>query len=277
MQAKEETSPLTFPSTLETVDMAFYEFINNTLDIYATSNDGFKKVPIIWITAERAFLIKDQKDIREVDSQALIYPLISIERTGTTLTKPSERPIPGNQFPYADYKKGTITVARKVNKEKTRNFTNALSKRIYGQNNFPKTPPRTVYQFTSIPFPVYVTMDYQVKIRSQYQQQINEIMLPFMRYAGGWNYFIINYESLRYEVFIQRENEYKSNSANQSSEEKKFDANFKFKVMGYTTTAGENQATPTTVYRENAVVVRFPRERVVLNEENEFTGKSFEP
>jgi hypothetical protein len=275
MQVSNEESSFLLPSTLETVDMAFYDFINNKLDIFATSNEGFKKVPIIWITAERAFLIKDQKDIREIDSQTLVYPLISIERTSAVLTKPSERPVPGNQFPYPDYKQGTITVARKINKEKTRNFTNALSKQIYGQNNFPKTPPRTVYQYMSIPFPVYVTMDYQVKIRSQYQQQINEMMLPFMRYAGGWNYFTINYEGLRYEVFLQRENEYKSNSSNQANDEKKFDAVFKFKVMGYTTSTGENQKTPSVVYRENAVVVRFPRERVMLGDINEFTGKTF--
>jgi len=276
MQVNNEESSFLLPSTLETVDMAFYDFINSKLDIYATSNEGFKKVPIIWIASERAFLIKNQKDIRELDSQTLVYPLISIERTSTTLTKPSERPLPGNQFPYPDYKKGTITVARKLNKEKTRNFTNANAKRLYKQNNFPNTPEKTVYQYISIPFPVYVTMDYTVKIRSQYQQQINEIMLPFLRYAGGWNYFTISYEGLRYEVFLQRESEYKSNSANQASDEKKYDANFKFKVMGYTTSTGENQETPSVVYRENAVAIRFPRERVIVGDINEFTGKTFE-
>jgi len=276
MLPNEETSSLLLPSTLETVDMAFYDFINDKINAYATSNEGFKKVPIIWITAERAYLIKNQKEIRELDSQALVYPLISIERTSTVLTKPSERPVPGNQFPYPDYKKGFITVGRKVNKVKTKNFTNALSKQIYGQNNFPNTPPRTVYQYMSVPFPVYTTMNYEVKIRSQYQQQINEIMLPFMRYANGWNYFMINYEGLKYEVFLDRDNEYKSNSSNQASDEKKFDAKFKYKVLGYTSTNDSNQETPNVVYRENAVVVRFPRERVILGDINEFTGETFE-
>lgn len=276
MLPNEETSSLLLPSTLETVDMAFYDFINDKINAYATSNEGFKKVPIIWITAERAYLIKNQKEIRELDSQALVYPLISIERTSTVLTKPAERPVPGNQFPYPDYKKGFITVARKVNKVKTKNFTNALSKQIYGQNNFPNTPPRTVYQYMSVPFPVYTTMNYEVKIRSQYQQQINEIMLPFMRYANGWNYFMINYEGLKYEVFLDRDNEYKSNSANQANDEKKFDAKFKYKVLGYTSTNDSNQETPNVVYRENAVVVRFPRERVILGDINEFTGETFE-
>jgi len=275
MQVKEEV--LT-PSTLETIDMAFYDFVNNKIDVYATSNDGFKKVPIIWITAERAFLIKDQKDIREIDSQTLVYPLISIERTSAQLTKPTERPLPGTQFPYGDYKRGTITIARQINQNKTKNFVNADAKKYSGQNNFPNVPTKkVVYQYKSIPFPVYTTVNYTVKVRSQYQQQINEIMLPFMRYSGGWNYFMIDYEGLKYETFLERENEYKSNSATQANDEKKFDATFKYKVMGYTTTTGENQTTPNVVYRENAVVVRFPREQVILGEINEFTGKSYEP
>lgn len=267
--------PVLIPSTLETVDMAFYDFVNN-LNISATTNDGFKKVPIIWMTAERAFHIKNDKDIRELDSQTLIYPLISIERTATVLTKPSDRPLPGNQFPVPDYKKGSITIARQVNQQKTRNFMNADSKKLTGQDNFPRLPvQKTVYQYMSIPYPVYTTMNYEVKIRSQYQQQINEMMLPFMNYAGGWNYFTINYEGLRYEVFIDRDGEFKSNSSNQSTEEKKYDAKFKFRVMGYTTTNSENQSTPNIVYRENAVVVRFPRERVIVGDINEFTGKTF--
>jgi len=268
-------------STLETVDFAFYNFVNETLNVSVSTNEGFKKVPIIWITAERAFHIKNEKEIRELDSQSLVYPLISIERTSTSKTKPSERPLPGNKFPYNDYKKGSVTIARQINKNKTRNFKNADSQRIFGQQTFRNVPSnKVVYQYISIPFPVYASMNYEVKIRSQYQQQINEMMLPFINYAGGWNYFTIQHEGFNYETFMNYENEYKSNSSNQSTEEKKYDAKFTFRVLGYTTSNGENQQTPTNVLRENAVVVRFPRERVILGEENELASKpnkSFRP
>ena len=33
------------PSTLETIDQAFYTWLDETLDISATTNEGFKKVP----------------------------------------------------------------------------------------------------------------------------------------------------------------------------------------------------------------------------------------
>ena len=49
------------PSTLETVDFALYNWLNEKLDIYTDSNEGRRKVPIIWITAERAFQVKDDK------------------------------------------------------------------------------------------------------------------------------------------------------------------------------------------------------------------------
>ena len=189
--------------------------------------------------------------------------------------------MPGNAFPYPDYKKGVVTLARKMNKEKTRNFVNADSQRLYGQQNSRINSPKVVYQYISIPLPVYATMTYDVRVRSQYQQQINEIMLPFINYSAGWNYFMIDYEKYKYEVFYNSESEVKSNSANMGSDEKKYDAKFSFKVQGYTTTIGENQQTPTTVYRENAVAVRFPRERVVLGDINEFIqdpqNKSFRP
>ena len=45
------------PSTFETVDMAIYGWLNQTLDVFATRNDGWRKVPIVWLTQERAFHI----------------------------------------------------------------------------------------------------------------------------------------------------------------------------------------------------------------------------
>ena len=51
MPLKEDTELM--PSTLETIDTAFYDWVNETLDISATSNRGWNKVPLIWVSAER--------------------------------------------------------------------------------------------------------------------------------------------------------------------------------------------------------------------------------
>ena len=38
------------PSSLETIDLAMYDFVDNLLDIYSTTNKGFKKVPVLWVS-----------------------------------------------------------------------------------------------------------------------------------------------------------------------------------------------------------------------------------
>ena len=63
MPLKEDTELM--PSTLETVDTAFYNWVNETLDISATSNRGWNKVPLIWVSAERSFQVKNDKDLRD--------------------------------------------------------------------------------------------------------------------------------------------------------------------------------------------------------------------
>ena len=50
------------PSTIETIDYAVYDWINEELNIFANTNKGFKKVPIEWVAAERSYQIKEQRD-----------------------------------------------------------------------------------------------------------------------------------------------------------------------------------------------------------------------
>ncbi len=52
------------PSTIETIDFAIYNLINEGFDLHTSTNTGFKKVPVLWISPERAFNSKD-KEIRD--------------------------------------------------------------------------------------------------------------------------------------------------------------------------------------------------------------------
>ena len=49
------------PSTIETIDTAVYNWINSYYDIYTNNQDGLKKVPVIWLSAERAYQLKSDK------------------------------------------------------------------------------------------------------------------------------------------------------------------------------------------------------------------------
>ena len=42
------------PSTFETIDSAVFDWVDNVLDLHATTNEGWKKVPVLWLTTERA-------------------------------------------------------------------------------------------------------------------------------------------------------------------------------------------------------------------------------
>ena len=43
------------PSSLETIDGAMLRFIDEDLNLFTTTNEGFKKVPVLWERAESAY------------------------------------------------------------------------------------------------------------------------------------------------------------------------------------------------------------------------------
>ena len=53
------------PSTLETIDRALFSFLNEELDLHVNTNKGWSKVPVLWVSAERAFQIKNDKELRD--------------------------------------------------------------------------------------------------------------------------------------------------------------------------------------------------------------------
>jgi len=267
------------PSTLETVDFALYNWLNEKLDIYTDSNEGRRKVPIIWITAERAFQVKDNKELREIDSQAIIYPAMVVERTSVSKTSANERIIPGNIFPQMDRKRGAFPLYRRVVKDKTQNFQNAEAKRYTDQTQetfkLPFESNTVVYETLYTGYPVFLNMNYTIKIRTDYIQQLNEVLLPFQRFTGGINQFLVEYENHKFEAFIEDDYSIQSNASSLGGEEKKFDAQIKIKVLGYITADGINQDTPYVVSRESPAKIRFTRERTILGEKNSNNDDGF--
>ena len=173
------------PSTIETIDRAIFEFVDEDLDIFCSTNKGFKKVPFIWAGAERAYQIKHNRELRDVNGW-LIYPIMSMERTGISkdLTKRGAYYAAGQNL--GDVKGGSMTIARTIKQNKTANFANADSKRLIsntvgtGQNNFPRKNEKVVYETITVPIPVYLEVTYTLTVMAEYQQQINEIITPFM-------------------------------------------------------------------------------------------------
>ena len=66
--------------TVENIDQAIFKFINEELDLFTTTNKGRKKVPIIWVSAERAHQIKNNRDVRDDNGVLkLVLPKVSPE------------------------------------------------------------------------------------------------------------------------------------------------------------------------------------------------------
>ena len=170
---------------------------------------------------------------------------------------------------------GALTVARRINQEKTSNFVNADSKRKFGtlssatsghgQENFPFTNPgKVVYETMTMPIPVYVSVRYELTVRTNYQQQLNEITTPFMTATGQINNFFITHEGHRFEGFIQ-DNFIQSMDVT-GEEESSYETKLEFRILGYLLGGGINDERPKIAIRENAVQIRMPRERVIVGD-----------
>ena len=81
-------------STIETIDKSVLNFVES-LGLSTMTNKGFKPVPVVWGTAERAYQVKKNKEIR--DSQGLlVLPIISIRRSSFTKNSASPGVLQGN-------------------------------------------------------------------------------------------------------------------------------------------------------------------------------------
>ena len=267
------------PSTIENIDQAMFDYVNDKLDLHVTTNEGFKKVSVIWVSAERAFQIKRDKGLRD-DEGALVLPILTVERTAMAKNLQKNGPFYG----YGDFSShqvnpegGRVTVARKINHDKTATFNNADSERLLNRGPGPNFVKRrknrkVVYQTTSMPIPVYVDVTYKIVLRTEYQQQMNELLQPFITKFGTLNHFIISKNDHRYESFIQSDFSQANNVTDMTSEERRYETNIEIKVSGHLMGLDKNDDLPKMVVQENAVDVKFQRERVIFGDDRTHSG-----
>lgn len=262
------------PSTLETVDYALYDFLNDKLNNFSDDNTGWKKVPILWVTSERAFLSKNNKDLRD-DDGTLKLPLITIERTSVSKELNNKGAYFGNPGTHLDPARGgRITVSRKIVKDKTNNFAVADNIKKFDDVNrnpgrqayYPSKNEKVVYETISMPIPVYLTMNYNVTVRAEYLQQMNQLTTPFATLGGHINSFLIRRDGHQYETFLRSDFSFNNNVSNMGDSERIYETAFNFEVLGYIIGESPNGDRPKVIKTQNAVEVKIPRERVILQE-----------
>jgi hypothetical protein len=244
------------PSTIETIDGAILNYIEG-LNIFCDTNEGRKRVPHIWVSAERAYQLKNSRELRD-NNGTLIPPMIAIERTAMDKNTKDKGSFWANVSPKND----TYTITKIINQEKTSNFANADSQRRDGKINFvtSKKNKRVVYQNIHIPIPIYISTTYKIHVFTNYQSQINEIFEPFMTRTAQ-NYFVIHNNEHRYECFMQEGIEQDSVS-NLGENERIYSGALTIKVLGYLIGDKDKPFIRTT---ENAVDFKFNKEMDITN------------
>jgi len=256
------------PSTIETIDMALNDWLTEELNIFCTTNEGWRKVPLIWSMPERSFQVKGDKSLRN-KKDIFTLPVMSIERK-SLIKDPSMKGVAWAHLPqYNDARGGRIEVARMIGQEKTSNFANSQARNKFGQNTFPFNNKKIVYQTVSMPVPTYVVANYTLTIQTEYQQQMNEIFTPFIVYTGQIDNFFIKRDGHKFEGFIQGDFSLENNLSNLGEEERTFKTQIDLKILGYLLGAEKNEERPKIAIRENAVKIEIPRERVIFGDKKD--------
>lgn len=266
-ELKEKSDLVYEPSTIESVDMAVYNWIDGKLDLHTNTNQGWEKTPVIWITGERSWQIKNNRDLRD-SNNLFILPVITIERDGVAKDLNKKGKYWGNVFPIDDEKGGSIAIHKVINQEKSTAFARADNKKLTGQPNFKRENKKVVYKTKFVPMPVYVTMSYTISIKTEYQQQMNQLLQPFLVFTGAISTFVIENDGHRYEVFFDSNYQLKNNINDLQQNERMFETQIKINVLAHLVGAGENSSQPKISERENIVEVKIPREYLIVGQEN---------
>jgi len=265
-EKRTEDIPLIEPSTLETIDYAFYEWVNKSMDIHVDTNKGFKKVPVLWVTPERAFQIKNNKDLRDSEG-ALIYPIMTVERTSIQKDLTRRGRLQSLILPFDKVQGGAYSIHKQIKQDKTSNFATADALKTTGQVNARLKNSKVVYENFAIPAPVYMLVNYKVTLRSEYQQHMNKMSQPFLVRPGNLNSFNIEHDGHAYEAFYDQNFSYENNIANIGEGERVYITNIDFQVIGYTFTEVDSDNRPKISKYENAVEIKIGRERAILEED----------
>lgn len=281
-QDHENTEQFLMPSDFENIDAAIFEWVDEKLNIFATTNTGWRKVKCFWANEERSFMVKSDKERRDSEG-TLILPIIAVKRGNVQKDLSNKGYFGVNLFPINDEKGGTLTIARIIQQDKTKEFVNNDSKRRIdntlgqenGRNRKPEEEKTKVYEILTTAYPVYLDIAYEINIKTEYLQQMNEILTPFITKPGGINSFMLRRNGHKYEAFIQQDFGNEDNADSLDDKERTFNAKVQIKVLGYIMGQGKNDPQPKVTIRETAAKFRLQRERIIVGDINQEIKKGF--
>ena len=254
-------------STIEDIDYAITSWLKEDLELSTYTNEGLVKVPVLWQVPERAYQVKNAKELRD-DGDGLKLPLISIERTNMTKDPAKKGSFQAHLYSVEkNGKPGRIVIARRIVQDKTRNFAVASGTRTntgaVRQKYTKRQNKKVVIQSVSIPIPVYVDVEYKITLKTEYQQQMNNLTTPFITKTGQINAFTMKRKGHVYEGFVQQGFSPSNNIATLGEDSRMFTTEITVNVLGYLIGDGDSKDRPIARIDENIVEYQFPRESTV--------------
>ena len=244
-------------STLENIDTAVFRFVDESLNPSVQTNKGIEKVKVLWLGSERSYQIKNNKELRDGVGK-LRLPIITVARTSLSKDDAFKGSVQSEELDG-----DRIQIKRVINQDKTQNFKNADRKRQTGDDTGPTSSKKVVYETISIPRPIYVSCTFEVFIRTEYQQQMNDILPLFI--AQRKRNFTVENNGYKYEAFADGDYSI-SNSGNLGEDERMFTAKATIKILGYLTGNKSNDDEPFIQRKESIVEVKIYRERVIVGD-----------
>jgi len=263
-------TPVMYKSDLEDVDTAMYEYIDERFNLfYKEGGVNQTKVPVIYLTNERSFQIKNDSTIRDQDEK-LILPIATINRTA--VVKDPNRKGGFQAHLYSDDSTGNIgrrEVFRRIKHNKTSNLANALSQKRGGTEAIAANPynmratKEVIYEVFTAPIPVYVNIDYKITLMTEYIQEMNNLVQPFMTRTGQINSFIMRRNGHLYEAFIDQNFTQENNVSSLAEEERRFKTEITIKVIAALVGEGENDNKNLIEKKETVARYFFPSESTI--------------
>jgi len=262
------------PSTLETVDAALYKFVDEVLNLHSETTDGVIKIPVVFASAERSFLSKRSAEGRDNDG-TMNLPMISIERKTVSKDLTKTNSYYGPTPFFIDPIHGSyIKVNKTIVEDKTNNFAVAdnvknldgVKRTPNGQAYFPSENKKIVTVSYYIPRPISVNVNYDIIIKTNYLQQMNNLVVPFINIGDYAKMVRISNDGHSYEAFFNGTFNTTNTVSNLTTNERTYQTNITVGVIGYLIGEGENQIRAKVIKRENAVKVKIPTERVIVGD-----------
>ena len=280
---KDEYSDLELkPSTLENIDTALFRFLDEVLNLHSEGTSGVKKVPVVFASAERSFLSKRSAEGRDNDG-TMNLPMISIERTTVSKDLNKSTAYYGPTPFFIDSIHGSyIRINKRIVEDKTNNFavadniknSNGVRRTPNGQAHYPSDNKKIVTVSFYVPRPVSINVNYNIAIKTNYIQQMNNLVVPFINIGDYAKMVKISNDGHFYEAFFDGTFATTNTVSNMTTSERTYQTNITVGVIGYLIGEGENQIRAKVIKRENAVELKIPREKVIIGDVQQLPDSS---